>query len=185
MTSIRVGRSAGNGIGDRQFAKAIEVRAAVGLKVSRRVGHDDPQHAARFEHTQAVAQKIRQLFAGVQVLDELLRPDARGAAVSQRQRSAAVPSDARRRSQQIHVDEAVENLRAARHVHQRAAQRPHVRQHLAAAGQHEVLALDQPRVPLEPKLVEHRPRDGQMRKQPAPELLLDGQAGDSAASGIR
>src|SRR5207247_4004392 len=94
-------------------AESVRCRVAVGAQEPAGVGNDDPQHTAGVERTAAVPEKRRKLFAGLEMLDKVLDPDASSRSVTERQRPPAIPPDDGRRSGiEIEIDESLQHMRA-------------------------------------------------------------------------
>ncbi len=169
---------------DRHLAQRVETGLAVRPQIAFGVRHDDAKHAARLERAAAVAQKRRQVLARLDVLEEMLDADAGGAFVADRHAGPAVPSHSWRRADQLDVDEAVEDLRAAGDVHQRVTHAANLAQPRPPAGQHRVLCAHDPGVRLEAKLIEEKTGNRQTTKQRPAGALLEGQAHDALPASL-
>src|SRR5206468_3876861 len=83
-----------------ELAKAFEIAAAISVQVALGVRDDHAQHSAGLEDAKAVVKKHGSLLPRVEMFDELLRADARGGGVRERQRPAAVPPNPWRRAEE-------------------------------------------------------------------------------------
>ena len=106
----------------------------------------------------AVPQKCRQLFAGFEVLDEMLDSYTPRRTVAQRKGTSRVPrNDVGGDRVHVEVDETFEPLRATRDVDQQFPARAEARQAPAAPRQHGILAANDGAVEFVAQEIEQEP----------------------------
>ena len=172
----------GKRVGHGESPMSLGRSRAVGLKEPAGVGHDDPEHSTGGESAAAVFEKRRYFFAGFEVFDEMLDPDAGRAAVTDRDRSAGVASDhAVVGVVDVEVDESLDDEATARDVDEHVAPLPEPGETPAPPRQEHVARVGEAGSDVAAKLVEEEPGHRQARKQNVPDPLFGGQPGPAGS----